>query len=67
MAAPKSKKQVKKCSECGAVLELIHSCPLCGAVTGEVEMVEDVETYQSDLRRLREQLQELRHEGREAS
>jgi hypothetical protein len=60
------------CSGCGAELEPgSDSCPLCGAEprskraprTSEPASVED---YQSDVRKLREQLRKLRDKGAEA-
>jgi predicted amidophosphoribosyltransferase len=59
------------CGECGAGLERrATSCPLCGgskpAAAGESEPPPpDIDSYQSDVRRLREQLRRLR-EGAEA-
>ena len=57
----------KKCAECGAELELGSApCPLCGteatSKTSErkPKPVADVATYQSDLRKLREELKQLR-------
>jgi predicted amidophosphoribosyltransferase len=67
------KKSIKRCSECGA--ELRHglaTCPLCGADgdapgpnhswTPPVE----VDSYQSNVRHLREQLKKLRDDHPEA-
>lgn len=57
----------KRCAECGAELELRSApCPLCGtemsSKTSEKKPkpVADVATYQSDLRKLREELKRLR-------
>jgi predicted amidophosphoribosyltransferase len=57
------------CGECGAGLEpRATRCPLCGGSTpapvGEREP-RDIDSYQADVRRLREQLKALR-EGAEA-
>jgi predicted RNA-binding protein with PUA domain len=58
----------KWCSECGAELVLRPaSCPLCGAeVTGfpETKKPTDVESYQSDVQKLRKQLRALRDNAR---
>ncbi len=58
----------EKCSECGAELRLRPaSCPLCGAdlwtAPEAVERPADEETYHSNVRRLREELQRLRDEA----
>ena len=57
----------KRCAECGAELELRSApCPLCGTEAAQKEskakpeVVADVATYQSDLRKLREELKRLR-------
>ena len=61
---------VPKCSECGAELRLRPArCPLCGMeIKWETTAPEptDPETYQSNVRELREQLRRLRDEGAEA-
>ena len=64
---------VKRCSECGAELRLGPArCPLCGAeprTTAEPQgpgKVENVDHYQSDVRKLRDQLKRLREEDAEA-
>lgn len=65
---------VKECAECGAELRLRSApCPLCGtdpeaqpkpaawaAPAKEIADVENVDDYQSDLRKLREELRRLR-------
>jgi predicted amidophosphoribosyltransferase len=58
----------EKCSECGAELRLRPaSCPLCGTdlwTAPEVVAVpEDEETYQSNVRQLRDELKRLRDEA----
>jgi hypothetical protein len=60
------------CDECGAGLEARATlCPLCGSSAPIVEAVSepqgasDIDGYQSNVRRLREQLRQLR-EGAEA-
>ena len=69
------KKTIKRCSECGA--ELRHgpaSCPLCGAdadAPGTQDPwapppVVEVDSYQSNVRHLREQLMKLRDDHPEA-
>jgi predicted amidophosphoribosyltransferase len=62
----------KRCSECGAQLRLRSTlCPLCGAEEaaakrpakdepGPDAMVVTVDDYQSDIRRLRDELRRLR-------
>ena len=63
----------KECAECGAELRLRSApCPLCGtdpeakpksatwAAPKKVAAVEDVDDYQSHLRKLREELRQLR-------
>ena len=64
---------VERCSECGAELRLGPArCPLCGAeprAKGEPargSTVENVDHYQSDVRKLREQLKKLREEDAKA-
>ncbi|CAN5608405.1 hypothetical protein BH24ACT26_BH24ACT26_08790 [soil metagenome] len=58
-----------ECTECGAELRLRPArCPLCGAdaqTRTPKRAGTDVETYQGDVRSLREQLRKLR-EGAEA-
>jgi transcription initiation factor IIE alpha subunit len=60
----------EKCSECGAELRLRPaSCPLCGADLAEwpaprSEPNED--TYQSNVRQLRDELKRLRDEAQTA-
>ena len=66
----------KNCAECGAELELRStSCPLCGTqrkesvkwtVSKKPAEPEDIEGYQSDLRKLRAQLKKIRDDGAEA-
>ena len=65
--------KAQRCSECGAELRLRSaSCPLCGTEPGAehkpthapAEPI-DKDSYQSDLRALREQLRRLR-DGAEA-
>ena len=66
------KNRVKRCNECGAELRHgVASCPLCGA--GEDALPSDgwgpvveVDTYQSNVRELREQLKKLRDDHPEA-
>ena len=59
----------KKCAECGAELRLRSApCPLCGTdpekveaiATKKADPVNDVDVYQKDLRKLREELKRLR-------
>jgi predicted amidophosphoribosyltransferase len=64
---------VKRCGECGAELRLGPArCPLCGTEPGARAACEapvepeNVDHYQSDVRRLREQLKKLREEDAEA-
>ena len=61
------------CRECGAgVTAGLASCPLCGAEEGarksqaDPAEVVDIDTYQQDVRELREQLRRLREEGADA-
>jgi predicted amidophosphoribosyltransferase len=60
------------CSGCGAQLDNDSDrCPLCGAeprakVARRASKPVDVEDYQSDVRKLREQLKKLRDKGAEA-
>ena len=66
---PKRPKK-EHCSECGAELRLRPaSCPLCGAEVSDDPPAGtwNAEAYQSNVRDLREQLQELRGRGRAAS
>ena len=61
----------KRCSECGAELDLGPArCPLCGAeppgATTATKSEASVDTYQSDVRKLRAQLKRLRSEDAEA-
>jgi uncharacterized Zn finger protein (UPF0148 family) len=60
--------KAKHCSECGAELRLRPTrCPLCGAGAGaEVEAKTDPETYQSNVRLLRDELRKLREADAEA-
>ncbi|MDQ4144551.1 MAG: hypothetical protein M3198_12565 [Actinomycetota bacterium] len=63
---------VKECTECGAELRLRSApCPLCGTdpetaskslswAAPKKEPVRNVDGYQSDLRKLREELKRLR-------
>ena len=58
----------KRCGECGAQLRLgSASCPLCGAVAATKQarapQPSEVESYQSGLRELREQLRKLREDA----
>ena len=65
--------KAQRCSECGAELRLSSaSCPLCGTEPGAEKRPThapvkpiDKDSYQSDLRALREQLRRLR-DGAEA-
>jgi hypothetical protein len=63
--------KAKRCTECGAELELgPGSCPLCGAAvtTAPVDPAEaDVERYHSNVRALRSELSRLRRRGLRAS
>lgn len=64
-----ARKKAKICTGCGAELRLARDyCPLCGEVIHGVKIkpVSDVDTYQSNVRELREQLRALRDEGAEA-
>lgn len=61
----------KRCSECGAELRLGPArCPLCGAEPSDSTAPDkpepSVDTYQSDVRKLRAQLKRLRSEDAEA-
>jgi rRNA maturation protein Nop10 len=60
----------EKCSECGAELRLRPaSCPLCGADLAEwaaPRSVPDEDTYQSNVRQLRDELKRLRDEAQTA-
>jgi hypothetical protein len=57
----------RRCTECGAELNLRPSeCPLCGSDASPKAarpLGTDVETYQGDVRRLREQLRKLREDA----
>lgn len=68
------KPRAKRCAECGAELRQgVSNCPLCGADSDapgppdpwKAPMVE-VDTYQSNVRHLREQLKKLRDDHPEA-
>ena len=63
----------KKCAECGAELRLRSApCPLCGSdptaepaqpdwsARKEADSPREIDSYQSDLRKLREELKRLR-------
>ena len=69
-----ARNRIKKCNECGAQLrEGVSNCPLCGTAhdappspeTWAVPVVE-VDSYQSNVRDLREQLKKLRDDHPEA-
>jgi predicted amidophosphoribosyltransferase len=57
----------QRCTECGAELRLETArCPLCGTDPAErhqARAVADVESYQSNVRSLREQLRQLREQA----
>jgi hypothetical protein len=57
----------RRCTECGAELRLeTERCPLCGMDHGERQHARaepEVESYQSNVRRLREQLRQLRDQA----
>jgi predicted RNA-binding Zn-ribbon protein involved in translation (DUF1610 family) len=57
----------QRCTECGAELRLETArCPLCGTDPAERQDARaepDVESYQSSVRRLREQLRQLREQA----
>ena len=59
-----------RCATCGAELRLRPSrCPLCGADVAErpgPRKKATTESYQADVRKLREQLKKIRDEGAEA-
>jgi hypothetical protein len=57
----------RRCTECGAGLaSRAAQCPLCGAAAADQiraakpVAVSEIERYQADVRRLREQLKEMR-------
>lgn len=60
----------QKCSECGAEFRLgPASCPLCGASREDTpgkEASSDPDTYHSNVRQLRDELQRLRDQDAEA-
>jgi RNA polymerase subunit RPABC4/transcription elongation factor Spt4 len=66
--------KIKRCGECGAQLrEGVATCPLCGAnrdTPGAADSwaapVVEVDSYQSNVRDLREQLKKLRDDHPEA-
>jgi predicted amidophosphoribosyltransferase len=67
------KKSIKRCSECGAELRQgLATCPLCGAdrdapaPNGSWTPPFEVDSYQSNVRQLREQLKKLRDDHPEA-
>jgi rRNA maturation protein Nop10 len=69
MPARKKSKKKDYCAECGAELTLRpDSCPLCGAEISASTWAapSNAETYQSNVRDLREQLRKLRNDGAEA-
>ena len=58
-----------RCRECGAELSFgpDAACPLCGAIESgrkTTREVVDVDSYQSDVQRLREQLRRLRSDAK---
>jgi predicted amidophosphoribosyltransferase len=59
-----------KCGECGAQLKLgPDCCPLCGAELSsepKARKASDADTYQSNVRELREELRKLRSHDAEA-
>jgi predicted amidophosphoribosyltransferase len=68
-----NKPRVKRCNECGAELRQgAGGCPLCGAsedapVTPDSwAPVVEVDSYQTNVRQLREQLKKLRDDHPEA-
>ncbi|HEX3325903.1 MAG TPA: hypothetical protein VHV50_02800 [Actinomycetota bacterium] len=66
--------KIKRCGECGAQLRQgVANCPLCGAdsdAAGAADRwaapVVEVDSYQSNVRNLREQLKKLRDDHPEA-
>jgi predicted amidophosphoribosyltransferase len=64
------KKSIKRCSECGAELRQgLATCPLCGADGNAPDPWAppvEVDSYQSNVRQLREQLKKLRDDHPEA-
>ncbi|HEX2240493.1 MAG TPA: hypothetical protein VHJ82_05060 [Actinomycetota bacterium] len=64
-----ARKKARTCSGCGAELRLANDhCPLCGEAIGAdwSAPAQDVDTYQSNVRQLREQLRALRDDDAEA-
>lgn len=60
--------KIAECAECGAELKLSPArCPLCGAHVAEravaIRPLSDVESYQSRVRMLRDQLRKLREDA----
>jgi predicted amidophosphoribosyltransferase len=67
------KGRAQRCNECGAELRVgVDSCPLCGAAEDTAPPkdswvpVVEVDSYQSNVRQLREQLKKLRDDHPEA-